>query len=148
MAQTLLSLLAVLTPMVGVPLTVITFYLRSLRDQQEAWHAELDRRLETVEDNNREMRQTLRAYERDYTTKEEWLRECMLARKTLMELKESTVRLEANWLSPSRGTPMGTEPDSRGQEPKITNRGNRTVRATKDESEVIEPWPTDETRSK
>ena len=31
-------LLAVLTPLVAVPLTVITFYLRSLREHQVTWH--------------------------------------------------------------------------------------------------------------
>ena len=43
------TLLAVLTPLVAVPLTVITFYLRSLREHQVTWHSELVRRFETVE---------------------------------------------------------------------------------------------------
>ncbi|MCH7592862.1 MAG: hypothetical protein IH989_08800 [Planctomycetes bacterium] len=33
-------------------------------------------------------------FERDYATKEEWLRECTIARGTLERLKESTVRIE------------------------------------------------------
>ncbi len=87
-------LLTVLTPLVAVPLTVITFYLRSLRDHQELWHAELARRLESVEASTLDLRKTLAEFERYYTTKEEWLRECMHARRTLEQLIETTTRIE------------------------------------------------------
>ena len=90
------TLLGVLTPLVAVPLTVITFYLRSLREHQVTWHGELIRRLEAVEASAVDVRKTLSAFERDYTAKEEWLRECMLARHRLAHLTEMTVRLEAN----------------------------------------------------
>ncbi len=93
--ETVVPLLAVLTPLVGVPLTVITFYLRSLREQQATTHAELMRRLDAQESCLVEFRRTIRGFERDYTTKEEWLRECMQARRTLSRLTETTVRLEA-----------------------------------------------------
>lgn len=36
----------------------------------------------------------LAEFERDYTTKEEWLRECMLARRSLEQLNEAAVRME------------------------------------------------------
>lgn len=88
------SLLAILTPLVAVPLTVITFYLRSLREHQVSWHADLIRRVESQERSSVELRKALTDFERDYTSKEEWLRECMLARRTLEQLKESAVRLE------------------------------------------------------
>jgi hypothetical protein len=88
-------LLTVLTPLVAVPLTIITFYLRSLREEQVSWHAELVRRLDSVEGAVREQRSLVRAFERDYTTKEEWLREYMYTRQTLGQLRESTVRLDA-----------------------------------------------------
>ncbi len=87
-------LLTILTPLVAIPLTVITFYLRSLREHQVSWHAELVRRVESVEASALDLRKALTEFERDYTTKEEWLRECMLARRTLEQLSEITVRIE------------------------------------------------------
>lgn len=33
-------LVAVLAPLVGIPLTALTFYLRSLREQQAQWFSE------------------------------------------------------------------------------------------------------------
>ena len=87
-------LLAVLTPLVVVPLTVITFYLRALRDHQISRHAELVRRMESVEASAGDIRKTLSELERDYTTKEEWLRECMYARRALGQLSEAAVRME------------------------------------------------------
>lgn len=88
------ALLAVLTPLVAVPLTIITFYLRSLREHQVTWHAELVRRIDAVEASLGEVRKTLSEFERDYTTKEEWLRECMATRQTLQQLTEATLRME------------------------------------------------------
>ncbi len=93
-------LLTVLTPLVAVPLTMITFYLRSLREHQISWHAELVRRVECLGASVDELRKTLGEFERDYTTKEEWLRECMLARATLERLKEAAVRMEATLQGP------------------------------------------------
>ncbi len=88
------TLLTILTPLVAVPLTVITFYLRSLREHQISRHADLARRVETSETALAELRRTLVDFERDYTTKEEWLRECMLARRSLEQLNEAAVRME------------------------------------------------------
>ena len=89
------TLLPILTPLVAVPLTVITFYLRSLREHQVAWHAELVRRVESIEAALADLRKTVTDFERDYTRKEEWVREYMLARRTLERLRETTVRLDA-----------------------------------------------------
>jgi len=86
---------AVLAPLLGVPLTVIVFYLRSLREQQVCWHAELMRRFESLECSTLELRRHVGDFERDYTSKEEWLRECMHARRVLENLTETTVRLDA-----------------------------------------------------
>ncbi len=88
------TLLTILTPLVAIPLTVITFYLRSLREHQVSWHADLVRRVESVEASTVALRNTIAELERDFTTKEEWLRECMLARRTLEQLSEATVRIE------------------------------------------------------
>jgi hypothetical protein len=88
------TLLTILTPLVAVPLTVITFYLRSLREHQVSRHADLARRVEAAESNLSELRRMLAEFERDYTTKEEWLRECMLARRSLEHLNEAAVRTD------------------------------------------------------
>jgi len=90
------TVLAVVTPLVAIPLTVITFYLRSLREHQITWHAELVRRFETIERSTAQVRETVIQFERDYTTKEEWLRECMLARQTLENLSKTAVKLETS----------------------------------------------------
>ena len=87
-------MLGVITPLVAVALTIVTFYLRSLREHQVSWHADFIRRIEGVESSATNMRRMLCEYERDYTTKEEWLREYMHARRILEQLTETTVRIE------------------------------------------------------
>ena len=105
------TLLTVLTPLVAVPLTVITFYLRSLREHQVSWHAQLVRRVESAEGAITELRKSLGDFERDYTTKEEWLRECMHARRILEQLTEATVRFETamQGARPATGSTRQTE---------------------------------------
>src|SRR3972149_6907879 len=88
------AFLTVLTPLVAVPLTVITFYLRSIREHQIAWHTQWVRRLEAAEASTMELRRTVGEFERDYATKEEWVRECMHARRKLEQLSETVVRLQ------------------------------------------------------
>ena len=87
-------ILSVVTPLVAVPLTMITFYLRSLREHQVSRHADLARKVDALDVAMVTLRQTITDFERDYTTKEEWLRECMLARSTLLQLGEKAIRLE------------------------------------------------------
>ena len=89
-------ILTLITPLIAVPLTVITFYLRSLRDHQLSWHAALVRRIEQMESALRDLRAAFSEAERSYATKEEWLRECMLARESIERLREAVVRLETN----------------------------------------------------
>lgn len=89
------TLLTVLTPLVAVPLTVITFYLRSLREHQLSRHGELVRRIESVEGSTLELRKAMDEFERDYTTKEEWLRELMNARRMLEQWMETAARMDA-----------------------------------------------------
>lgn len=89
------TLLTVLTPLVAVPLTVITFYLRSLREHQVSWHGELIRRIESAEGSALELRKTMAEFERDYTTKEEWLRELMYARRMQEQWMETAARMDA-----------------------------------------------------
>jgi hypothetical protein len=88
-------LLVVLTPMVGVPLTVITFYLRSLRETQSTVHNELLHRIEGNEAALAQVRSLVNQFEREYATKEEWLRESMASRGHIERLSEAVIRLEA-----------------------------------------------------
>ena len=121
--QSVSVLLTILTPLVAVPLTVITFYLRSLREHQLSRYAELARRIEQVEGGRADMQGQIKNFERDYATKEEWLRECMGARRTLEQLTQTTVRIETllentalttGWTSRAEGRRGGHPPVPRG----------------------------------
>ena len=85
-------LIAVLAPLVGVPLGIITFYLRWLHENQLTRHAELVRRFELIERMGSELARTVAGFALDYTTKEEWLRECMYARGRIERLAELLAR--------------------------------------------------------
>ena len=93
--QTMGMLLAALGPLTGVPLTMVAFYLRGLREQQQQRNQETARRVEVVEDDLRAVRVSLGQFERDYTRKEEWLRESMHARQQLERLTEMMARIES-----------------------------------------------------
>jgi len=93
--QTMGLLLAALGPLTGVPLTMVAFYLRGLREQQQQRNQETARRVEVVEDDLRAVRMSLGQFERDYTRKEEWLRESMHARQQLERLTEMMARIES-----------------------------------------------------
>lgn len=95
LAELITALLAVLAPLVGVPLGIITFYLRALRDDQRTRHTDLARRLDILEAAAPALRENLADVERNYTTKEEWLRELMLARARLEKLAAVAARLQA-----------------------------------------------------
>lgn len=85
----------VLSPLVGVPLGVITLYLRAIREQQTASAGEMLRRIETLETSISGVLRATADFEREYATKEEWVRESMLARQRLERLTEMTTRIEA-----------------------------------------------------
>jgi len=93
--QTMGMLLAALGPLTGVPLTMVAFYLRGLREQQQQRNQETARRVEVVEGDLRAVRVSLGQFERDYTRKEEWLRESMHARQQLERLTEMMARIES-----------------------------------------------------
>ncbi len=108
--------MAALAPLVAVPLAAITFYLRSLREHQVVRHAELVRRFELLESVTSSIRTSVAAFERDYTTKEEWLRECMFARGRAERLAETVARLQARLEAPpGPATQVGSvgEPDKK-----------------------------------
>ena len=91
---TITAIVGVLTPLVGAPLGVITLYLRAIRDQQTTKHYEMLQRIECLESAIRGLTQTVNTFERDYTTKEEWLRESMHARRQLERLTEMVGKLQ------------------------------------------------------
>ncbi len=88
------SLLALLTPIVIVPLGVITFYLRALREQQSSGAADLTRRIESNEQALQRLGARLGDLQGDFATKEDWLRECMLARRDIARLSEALTRTQ------------------------------------------------------
>ena len=93
--QTAGALLTVLTPLVAVPLTMITFYLRALREQQSERQASVSHRLDSLDAHMDDLRSRMTEFERGYATKEEWRRELISARGQLDRLAEKTIRLEA-----------------------------------------------------
>jgi len=88
-------LVGVLSPLVGVPLTVISLYLRAIREHQTVSLQEMAHRIETMESSVRDLLKASADFEREYTTKEEWVRESMLARQGLERLTEIVTRIEA-----------------------------------------------------
>jgi hypothetical protein len=87
-------LVGVLSPLVAVPLMVITLYLRAIREHQTTTMAEMTHRIETMETTIRELLRSTAGFEREYTTKEEWVRESMVARQGLQRLMEMVTRIE------------------------------------------------------
>ena len=127
------AFLTILAPLVAVPLTMITFYLRSLREHQVSWHNELVRRVEAIENVLGNLRGSVSDFERDYTTKEEWLREGMWARRTLENLSGSVVRLETTVKRAGAKDELCRGVDGRVEQSNHESRGE-TDCATKDEA--------------
>lgn len=88
-------LVGVLSPLVGVPLVMVTFYLRAIRDHQTNLMRELSHRIETLESVMRDHIQRSAEFDRDFTTKEEWVRESMVSRQRLEHLTELVTRIQA-----------------------------------------------------
>lgn len=105
------ALLTVLAPLLGVPLTVITFYLRGLKEQLKGTQAELVKRMETLEQAAVELRREWRLAERDFATKEEWLREVLDARRQIERLSAETLQLKLRLdMSSGRASSTPAEP--------------------------------------
>jgi hypothetical protein len=64
-------LVGILSPLVGVPLVVITLYLRAIREHQTLTMTEITRRIEMMEGTARGLLTRITEFEREYTTKEE-----------------------------------------------------------------------------
>ena len=96
------TIIGAMSMLVGIPLTVIVFYLRAIREDQRVLQASLALRVDKIEAQCDSVEKTLERAERRYTTKEEWIRETMLARTQLGRLSELMARLQAE-LESSRG---------------------------------------------
>lgn len=86
--ETVGVVVAALAPLAAVPLGVITFYLRGLFENQWNRHVELVRRFELLERQTTELARSVAAFPKDFTTKEEWLREGMFLRGRMERLWE------------------------------------------------------------
>jgi len=92
--EQLALLVGVLSPLVGVPLMVISLYLKEIREHQSATMEDMAHRIETMENSIRDLLKSTADFEREYATKEEWVRESMLARQRLEKLTEMMTRIE------------------------------------------------------
>jgi hypothetical protein len=89
-------LVGILSPLVGVPLTAITLYLRAIRDHQTSTMSEVTMRIQKMETAIHDLLRRTADFEREYTTKEEWVRESMLARQQLERLTEMVTRIQSD----------------------------------------------------
>ncbi|MFQ5425067.1 MAG: hypothetical protein ACE5F9_13960 [Phycisphaerae bacterium] len=100
--QLITTVLAGISALTGVPLTIVVFYLRAIREDQRSTLAGIARRVAIVEADRRCTDRAISDIERSYTTRAEWVRENMLARKQLARLTELLARVETE-LESSRG---------------------------------------------
>lgn len=96
------AMIGALSMLVGIPLSAIVMYLRAIREEQRMLQVTLARRVEKIEAECRRVDLSVEQVQRNYTTKEEWVRETMLARNQLERLTELMARLQAE-LESSRG---------------------------------------------
>ena len=90
------TVLAVLAPLVGIPLTVITFHLKSLREQYASRFDDLITRLAALETSGERLRIDINGLNRDGVSKEEWLRESMWMRGSVTTLNDRVTRAESS----------------------------------------------------
>jgi len=101
---------AVITALIAVPVSVIVFYLRSLREHQLTKHGELVHRMDLLEESVSRVTGAISEVDREFATKEEWLRESMQARNQIEQLVQAVTRIEANLFDmPARTTRTLTE---------------------------------------
>lgn len=98
------TMIVVGAPLVGAPLTAITFYVRTLREHTTGKLAELTQRIDHLDDLVEALSQRVGQVDRDSVNKEEWIRENMLARSERQWLSEAVVRLETEIETTCEGT--------------------------------------------
>ena len=91
---TVVAIVAVAAPLVAIPLTMVIFHLRSMREHQTTRQNDLARRVDTLGESVASAGRRLMEVQRDYATKEEWLRESVAARHHIEQLLEAVARLE------------------------------------------------------
>lgn len=123
MSESSLAIVGVVTSIVALPLTLLTFYLKGQRDSSEASRRELARRIEALERDYERLRIDLTDLERSTTTKEEWLREGLSARRSIESLEGSVVRMAA--LMEARGCASGCCPSGAGEQGAGAGQGSR-----------------------
>ena len=83
-----------LSPLVGAPLVMIALYLRAIREHQTSAMAGVSHRIEVIELSIRDLLRSTADLDREFATKEEWVRESMLARQNLERLTEMVTRIQ------------------------------------------------------
>ncbi|MHC5110340.1 MAG: hypothetical protein ACYTHJ_10730 [Planctomycetota bacterium] len=73
MINSMSSLVSVLTPLFAVPMTVIIFFLKSMKEDQREWQDRWMLRLDAIEQQIGQCKAHLERMERKYVTREEWL---------------------------------------------------------------------------
>ncbi len=94
--QTWGAIIGTVVPLLGVPLAVITLYLKSIRDYQADRCEGIEGRVTHLDSGFHEVSRRIGEFERDFATKEEWLRESMHARKQLEKLTELVTRIQVS----------------------------------------------------
>ncbi len=92
--KTLGAIIGVMVPLLGVPLAMITLYLKSIRDYQVDRCECLEDQVSHLDEAFHDVSRRVGEFERDFTTKEEWLRESMHARQQLEKLTELVTRIQ------------------------------------------------------
>ena len=94
--RTLAAIIATMVPLLGLPLAIITLYLKTIRDYQVGRCEGIEDRLSHLDAAFHDVTRQVGEFERDFTTKEEWLREAMHARRQLEKLTELVTRIQAD----------------------------------------------------
>lgn len=90
------TIVATVSALVGPPLAVVVFYVRGIRDDQRAANEDMQRRATALDADLSRLSKAVDEVRQAYTTKDEWLRETMLARQQLERLSELLARLQAD----------------------------------------------------
>ena len=94
--ETVAAMAGTVSVLVGPPLAAVIHHVRALREDQRRTLAGLGRRIEQLDGDVRRLERSVEQVQRAYTTKDDWLRETMLARRQLERLSELLARLQAD----------------------------------------------------
>src|SRR5262245_27886563 len=94
--ETITAVAGTVSALLGPPLGVVVFYIRAIRDDQRATHAELRDQVGRLDADVQRLERAVGEVQRVYTTKDEWIRESMRARQQLERLSEVLARLGAD----------------------------------------------------